>query len=84
MGRLAAFGRFLYDFVIGDDWTVAAGVAAALVVTYLLAHHGVTVWWLLPLIVAGGLTASLLRATRATGPAPRPGPGSGTDSPHRP
>lgn len=64
MRVLSAVGRFLYDFVIGDDWTVAAGVAVALAVTYALAHNGVTVWWLLPLVVAGGLTASLVRATR--------------------
>lgn len=74
MSWVTAFGRFLYEFLIGDDWTVAAGVAAALVVTYVLAHHGVAVWWLLPLIVAGGLTASLLRAARAAGSGRRPGP----------
>ena len=28
--RLRAFGAFWYDFVIGDDWLVAAGVVAAL------------------------------------------------------
>ena len=64
MGRLTALGRFLYEFVIGDDWTVAVGVALALTVTYLLAHNGVTAWWLLPLVVAGGLGASLMRAAR--------------------
>jgi len=62
--RLAGFGRFWYDFVIGDDWTVAAGVAVALLVTYLLAHSGVTsVWFVLPAMVAAGLSASLWRAT---------------------
>jgi hypothetical protein len=69
--RLAAFGRFWYDFVIGDDWTVAAGVAVALLVTYLLAHSGTkSVWFVLPAMVAVGLSASLWRAT-----ARRPPPG---------
>ena len=36
---LVAFGKFWYGFVIGDDWTVAAAVAAALAVTWLL-HTG--------------------------------------------
>lgn len=27
---LRSFGRFWYDFVIGDDWKIAAAVAAAL------------------------------------------------------
>lgn len=31
-GRLKAFGLFWYDFVIGDDWQVAGGVVAMLVV----------------------------------------------------
>ncbi len=30
-GRLKAFGLFWYDFVIGDDWQVAAGVVVTLV-----------------------------------------------------
>src|SRR5438034_126369 len=37
---LVAFGKFWYGFVIGDDWTVAAAVAAALVVTWLLHTAG--------------------------------------------
>ena len=36
LGWLQEFGRFWYRFIIGDDWTVAATVAAALAVTWLL------------------------------------------------
>ena len=68
MRTLSAVGRFLYDFVIGEDWTVAVGVGLALVAVYLLAHHGVTAWWLLPVVVAVGLGASLLRAARRSPP----------------
>ena len=68
MRLLSALGRFLYEFVVGDDWTIAAGVVVALGVTYALAHSGITVWWLLPLVVAGGLSASLVRATRRSQP----------------
>ena len=32
MGFLRSFGRFWYDFVIGDDWKIAAGVVLAIVV----------------------------------------------------
>ena len=67
MPRITGLARFIYDFIIGDDWTVAAGVAAALAVTYLLAHDGIAVWWLMPLAVAGGLAASLFRAARRDG-----------------
>jgi hypothetical protein len=62
--RLRAFGAFWYDFVIGDDWVLAAGVVLGLAGTYLLSHAGVAAWWLLPLLVAVLLPASLWRATR--------------------
>jgi hypothetical protein len=62
-----AFLRFWYDFVVGDDWTIAAGVVVALVVTALLAHNGLdSAWWLLPVVVTLGLVGSLLRVTRRT------------------
>ncbi len=59
MKHLAAFGRFWWDFVIGDDWIAAAGVLAGLVVTALVAA-----WWVLPPAVALVLAFTLVRATR--------------------
>lgn len=35
-GRLAAFGLFWYDFIIGDDWQIAAGVAITFIVLRML------------------------------------------------
>ena len=65
MNRIKAFGAFAYDFVIGDDWWVAAGVAAALAVTYALSHaSGIEAWWLVPAVLAILLPVSLLRAVR--------------------
>jgi len=61
---IVALGRFWWDFVVGDDWVVAAGVAAALGLTALMAHHGVTAWWLMPLAVVALLAGSLWRAIR--------------------
>jgi hypothetical protein len=61
--RLAAFGRFWYEFIVGDDWLVAAGVVVALAVTALLAHNDVSAWWLMPLAVVALLAAALRRAT---------------------
>ena len=61
---LRSFGAFWYDFVIGDDWHVAAVVVAALALTALLVHvAGVNAWWLVPLCVFGALAWSLHRAT---------------------
>jgi hypothetical protein len=65
VSRLAAFGRFWWDFVIGDDWLVAVLVAVAIGATAVLAHSGVTAWWLLPLAVLLVLWLSLRRAIRS-------------------
>jgi hypothetical protein len=63
--RLRTFGAFWYDFVIGDDWLLAAGVVVGLAGTYLLSHAaGVAAWWLLPVLIAALLPASLWKATR--------------------
>jgi hypothetical protein len=62
---LVGFGRFWYRFIIGDDWTVAASVAAGLVVTAALNARGIAAWWLLPLIVIIMVRVSVQRARRA-------------------
>ena len=64
MSKLKAFGLFWYDFIIGDDWRVAAAVAGGLAVTALVVHvAGVNAWWLLPLCIVAALAWSLHRAT---------------------
>jgi len=65
MTRLARFGRFWWDFVIGDDWLVAVLVAAAIGATAALAAANVAAWWLLPLAVPPVLWLSLRRAIRS-------------------
>jgi hypothetical protein len=58
------FGRFWWDFVVGDDWRVAAGIALAFGLTALLATTSVPAWWLLPSAVALVLWMSLRRVAR--------------------
>jgi hypothetical protein len=62
--QLRAFAAFWYDFLIGDDWLVPVAVIAGLAATYGLAQAGLTAWWLLPVVVATALSASLWRAVR--------------------
>jgi hypothetical protein len=59
---LASFLAFWKDLLIGDDWTVAAGVVVALAATAALAHAAILPWLWLPLAIAVVLTASLRRA----------------------
>lgn len=40
MRLLKAFGLFWYDFVVGDDWKIAAYVLATLTVTAVLVARG--------------------------------------------
>jgi hypothetical protein len=62
--RISAFGRFWWDFVVGDDWRSALGVAIAIGATAALAAEKVAAWWLLPVAVLLVLYASLRRAAR--------------------
>ncbi len=64
MTYLRRFGHFWYDFVVGDDWTVALGVVAALAVTWFATHHGRNWFWVLPVAVVILLTVSLRRVSR--------------------
>ena len=66
MKWVAGFGRFWWEFVIGDDWLVAVLVAVAIGATALLAAANVAAWWLLPLAVLLVLWLSLRRAIRST------------------
>jgi hypothetical protein len=58
------FLRFWWDFVVGDDWRVAVGVAAAIAAVAGLHRADVAAWWLLPPAVVLVLYASLRRAAR--------------------
>jgi hypothetical protein len=58
-----AFGRFWWNFIVGDDWRVAAGIALALILSSLLVGTGANPWWLLPVAVVLVLAGSLWWAT---------------------
>ena len=62
MKHVIAFLRFWYEFIVGDDWRVAAAIVVAIGLTALLTDAGVAAWWLLPLAVVATLFASLRRA----------------------
>jgi hypothetical protein len=64
MNRLAALGRFAWEFVVGDDWRIAAGVVVALALTALLAGTGLAGWWVLPPVILALLSWSVWRAAR--------------------
>jgi hypothetical protein len=64
VSRLEAAGRAVWDFVVGDDWRIAAGVILALGVTAVVAGAAVAAWWILPLATVLMLAVSVWRASR--------------------
>jgi hypothetical protein len=65
MRWLKQFGAFWYDFVIGDDWRIAAAVVVGLALTTVVAHRTqLATWWLMPVVVLGILGFSLWRVAR--------------------
>ena len=66
MSRLVAFLRFLWEFVVGDDWRIAAGVVVALGITAAVATTDVAAWWILPVIVLMLLIGSVWRAANSS------------------
>jgi hypothetical protein len=57
------FLRFWWEFVVGDDWRAALGIAIALALAAALVAAGVNAWWLIPIAVALVLGISLRRET---------------------
>ncbi len=46
---------------MGDDWTVAAAVLVAILVTWWLVSTGIAAWWLLPEVVVASVAESVRR-----------------------
>lgn len=67
MSYVRRFLSFWWDFVVGDDWRVAAGIGVAIAITWVLVDRGVDAWWLLPVAVPLVLAQSLRRTVRSGG-----------------
>ena len=71
MRLLTGIGRFVYDFVIGDDWKVAGAVLTALLAGLALLLGGfppgaTTV--ICAMLVGAGFTVAIVVDVRRTGP----------------
>jgi uncharacterized membrane protein len=71
VARLTSFGAFWYDFVIGDDWRMAAGIVVAFALTGWLKSVASVNWILVPAAVVALLAYSLSRVIRDLRLAPR-------------
>jgi hypothetical protein len=60
------FLRFWWDFVVGDDWRAALGIAIAIGIAAALVAGGIDAWWLIPAAVVAVLYISLAREPKAS------------------
>jgi hypothetical protein len=59
VSHVIGFVRFWYDFIVGDDAWLAAGVVTAIALTALLGA-----WWVMVVAVIAVLLVSVARAAR--------------------
>jgi hypothetical protein len=64
MSRVTALARFVYEFVVGDDVTIAVGVVAALALTAAFPNVGGGAFWIVPAVVVALLGVSVARVAR--------------------
>ncbi len=60
--RMVVLPLAVWEFIVGDDWRTAIGVALALALTALAARGGVAAWWVMPVAVLWLLALSIQRA----------------------
>ncbi len=64
MKWLTQFARFWYDFIVGDDWTIAVAVVVVVAITDVVANAGRVAWPIIPIGVAVVLSLSVRRVLR--------------------
>ena len=66
------FARFWWDFIVGDDWRIAAGVVGVLAAGALLVAETAVADWVVAVLAAAGIVlvalASILVAARRDAP----------------
>ena len=67
MRYIKGFGRFWYDFIVGDDWRIAAGVAAALGLGALVLRADLLSESLLAVLVGGAIVAVVMVSLAGAG-----------------
>ena len=60
MRYLRGFGRFWFDFIVGDDWRIAAGIVSVLALGALALRAGLLSHGLLAVLVAVAMIAVVM------------------------
>ena len=67
-GAVRSFFAFWWDFIIGDDVSLAVGVVLGIAAVAAIHEAGVASWWALPVVWVVALSLPLRRATCAQAP----------------
>jgi hypothetical protein len=70
MRYLVGFGRFWYEFIVGDDWRIAAGVALVLALGAVVEAAGLGGEWLPPTLAVGLVVVFAAPLIAGTRPSP--------------
>lgn len=81
MRYVRAFGRFWWDFIVGDTPEIAVGAAVVLALAFAIHSDARVASIVLPVAVAALVIGSVLRAVAASRPRSggEPGPDAGAD-----
>jgi hypothetical protein len=71
MRYVKAFGKFWYDFIVGEDWRIAAGVTIALAIGAWLASTDAVTDALLVVLVAAAIVVVVVASVVGTAVAGR-------------
>ena len=55
MGLITGFGRFLYDFIVGDAWEIAVGIVLVLALGIAALRAGAVAAEVLPVLMGAGI-----------------------------
>ena len=55
MGLITGFGRFVYDFIVGDAWEIAAGIVVVLALGIAALRAGAVSVDVLPIVMGAGI-----------------------------
>jgi uncharacterized membrane protein len=61
---LKSFGAFWYDFIIGDDWRIAAGIVISFLLTHAITPSFAIGWYVIPFATLSLVSYSLARVVR--------------------
>ena len=56
-----AFGKFWYNFIIGEDWILAATACVGVIIDFILRGNHITAWYILPILLTIAMGISIMR-----------------------